>query len=67
MGENWMVERTFDQWFIKQEIHEVITCRSELLAEHINDAGSGYTSMAMAHERITTMLKEAYEQGKNDV
>jgi hypothetical protein len=58
---------TFNQWFMHEEIHEEIPNREDMLVQIIHYAVAGYDSPEMTHSRITTMLKEAYLLGKNDV
>jgi hypothetical protein len=57
----------FNQWFMHDEIHEVISNRAMLLAENIHDAMTGTDTLETVHSRITTMLQEAYLLGKNNV
>ena len=57
---------TFEEWFLEEQIHEVIETRAELLGEILNDVMVGKKSMRFAHKQIADLLlKDAFEAGKN--
>ena len=57
---------TFKEWFLEEQIHEVIETRAELLGEILNDVMVNGRSLLDAHEEITNgLIKTAFEAGRN--
>lgn len=51
----------FGKWFIEEEIHEVVSSRSQLLAEYLYDLKLNQKSVNDVHQGITKIIHEAYE------
>lgn len=57
---------TFEEWFLEEQIHEVIETRAELLGEILNDVVCHATAVGYAHKQIAEhLLKKAFEAGRN--
>ena len=62
------MDKIFTDWFVEEQIHEVITNRSQLLAEYLPNFQAYDSDIEDTHNRIVRFLVyRAYELGKNSV
>ena len=62
------MDKTFTDWFVQEQINEVITNRSQLLAEYLYSVQTYDSDIEDTHNRIVRFLVyRAYELGKNSM